>query len=122
LIRLRATIRPFPFFDWMGGPFPNKSTSKEFWWEREWRHQGNLSLAPLWNKIIWLCPEDEHDDWRNWVDTATLEGETSSGVIIDPSWGLEEIIARLAGFPVEDVSVFAAAKAEDSSNEPPPQF
>jgi hypothetical protein len=114
--------RLLPFFDWMGGPFPNNPTSKEFWWEREWRHQGSLSLAPIWDKIIWLCPEDEHEDCRQRVEAATIEGETPSRVIIDPSWGLEEIVAHLAGFPAEDVSVFAAAEAEDSPNEPPPQF
>jgi hypothetical protein len=44
-------------------------------------------------------------------------------VFIDPSWGLEEIIAHLAGLPMSDVSVFAAAAAQDDTAEPlPPDF
>jgi hypothetical protein len=109
-----------PFFDWMGGPFPANPTSKEFWWEREWRHRGDLHLAPIWAKIIWLCPEGEHDEFRRQVEAATPAGERSSGVFVDPSWGLEEIVARLAGFPPEDISVFTAAAADDQPGELPP--
>ena len=34
--------RLFPFIEQMG-TWPNRS-SKEFWWEREWRHAGNFSI------------------------------------------------------------------------------
>jgi hypothetical protein len=114
--------RLLPFFDWMGGPFPGNPTSKEFWWEREWRHQGDLSLASIWHKIIWLCPEDEHLEFRQHVVAATPEREPYSGVFIDPGWGLEEIVARLALLPSDDISVFTAAAAEDRPLEPPPQL
>jgi hypothetical protein len=109
-----------PMFDWMGGPFPNSDTSKEFWWEREWRHRGSLSLAGIWQKIIWLCPAAERQDFERHVLEATPQGERASGLFIDPAWGLEEIVAQLAGFPETDVSVFAAASADDIPDEPPP--
>lgn len=114
--------RLLPFFDWMGGPFPRTGKWKEFWWEREWRHLGIFELAPVWSKIIWLCPEDEHGEFRERVRAATIAGESASYAFIDPSWGLEEIIARLAGLPMSDVSVFAAALAQDDTAEPPPPF
>jgi hypothetical protein len=112
--------RILPFFDWMGGPYRNSPTAKEFWWEREWRHQGEFDLAPIWSKIIWLCPADEHDEFKARVLAATIEAETASDAFIDPAWGLEEIIAHLAGLPMEDVSVFGAAQAGDDTGEPPP--
>lgn len=95
----KPIARLLPFFDWMGGPFPRNPVSKEFWWEREWRHQGDLSLASFWKKIIWLCPQAEHDAFAELVAAATPEGETASRVFIDPFWGLEEIVAHLAGLP-----------------------
>jgi hypothetical protein len=109
--------RLLPFFDWMGGPFPQSGKSKEFWWEREWRHQGHFELAPIWPKIIWLCPEDEHAAFQAQVRAATPAGETASEVFIDPVWGLEEIVASLAGLPMSDVSVFAAAEAPDDTSD-----
>jgi hypothetical protein len=97
----------FPFVEAMGS-WPGRNP-KEFWWEREWRCRGDLSLAPIWSKIIWLCPAASHTEFRRRVNDATPSGETASRVFIDPTWGLEEIIASLAGLPDEDVSVFAAA-------------
>jgi hypothetical protein len=117
---MQPIARLLPFFDWMGGPFPQNPTSKEFWWEREWRHQGDLSLAPIWEKIIWLCPQGEHQEFSRLVKAATPEGARASRIFIDPSWGLEEIVAHLAGLPEADVSVFAASNADDSPDEPPP--
>jgi hypothetical protein len=114
--------RLLPFVDWMGGPFPLTGKAKEFWWEREWRHQGHFELAPIWSKIIWLCPAEEHDEFKGHVNAATIAGEIASDTFIDPSWGLEEIIAHLAGLPMSDVSVFAAAEAPDDTAEPPPQL
>jgi hypothetical protein len=110
--------RLLPFFDWMGGPFPNGGLAKEFWWEREWRHLGDFDLAPIWKKVIWLCPEADHDYFRDRVQEATPEHERDTApVLIDPSWGVEEIIARLIGLPLDEVSVFAAA-APDADTDP----
>jgi hypothetical protein len=113
--------RLLPFFDWMGGPFPPNSPGKEFWWEREWRHQGDFDLAPIWDKIIWLCPEADHDDFRDQVKQAMPgNGEPPEPAVIDPSWGVEEIIASLVGLPLDEVSVFAAA-APDADAAPTDQ-
>ena len=116
----QPVARLLPFFDWMGGPFAN-SRAKEFWWEREWRHQGHFDLTPVWDKIIWLCPEAEHNDFRQRIRHAG-GNERATPALIDPSWGVEEIIARLVGLPVEEVSVFAAAALDadaDPTAEPP---
>jgi hypothetical protein len=79
-----SAARILPMFDWMGGPFPYSNTSKEFWWEREWRHRGPLSLVPIWQKIIWLCPAAEHEEFRRQVAEATPAGEDASRIFIDP--------------------------------------
>jgi hypothetical protein len=99
--------RLFPFIEAMGS-WPGRNP-KEFWWEREWRHRGDLDLGPLWAKIIWLSPADSHADFQRRVEATTPAGEVPSRVFIDPTWGLEEIIAKLAGLADEDISVFAAA-------------
>jgi hypothetical protein len=39
-----------PFLEQMG---TWRSSRKEFWWEREWRHVGDLPLP--FGKVIWLC-------------------------------------------------------------------
>jgi hypothetical protein len=75
-----------PFFDQMG-IWPTRDSQKEFWWEREWRLVGDLALSSA--SMIWLCPEDE------------MESLFVSERVIDPRWGLEQIIAHLAKFPVE---------------------
>jgi hypothetical protein len=54
--------------------------------------------------IIWLCPEDEVEQL---VDA---QGARLTPVI-DPRWGLEQIIARLAGFSLDDVTPFAPHQA-----------
>lgn len=76
----------------MGGGY-----RKEFWWEREWRHVGDFSLP---GRAIVLCPEDEREEFRAILnaDECTLKAK-----LIDPRWGLEQIIARLAGFDDSDV-------------------
>ena len=91
----------FPFIEqmgsWRGRP------PKEFWWEREWRHVGNLQLPAT--SLIWLCPEDEIAHINERVGRELHPW-------LDPRWGLEEIVAHLAGFSAEDVSPFT---------QPPPE-
>jgi hypothetical protein len=91
-----SLARLFPFFEGMGS-WPG-GTRKEFWWEREWRHVGDFSLPA--SGVIWLCPEDEIDAVR------TASGRPLTPWI-DPRWGLETIIAHLAGFEPADISPFA---------------
>lgn len=92
-----------PFIEQMG--VGNKrfgsSYKKEFWWEREWRHVGDFLLPN--NKII-ICPEEEFEEFRSFIKEKIDWYQTYS--LIDPSWGLEEIIARLAGFGKKDVELF----------------
>lgn len=72
---------------------------KEFWWEREWRKVGNLSL-PV-SRFIGLCPEDEIPAFQT-----ECEGSVYAGTrFIDPRWGLEEIIGHLAGFFTKDIKI-----------------
>ncbi|MGH3012021.1 MAG: hypothetical protein ACRDMY_09310 [Gaiellaceae bacterium] len=101
-----------PFFEHMG-TWPN--SRKEFWWEREWRHRGELDLTPYWNRMIWLCPEDEHATFESLVADAAPPGQQHGSVCLDPGWGTEQIIARLCGLPAEDVSLFYAAAGRNNN-------
>jgi hypothetical protein len=90
-----ALARLFPFLEQMGTW--GVGNRKEFWWEREWRHVGDVRLPHT--GLLWLCPES---DIANVNARAGYELEPW----LDPTWGLEEIIARLAGFPLNEVSPF----------------
>lgn len=85
----------FPLIEQMG-TWPNR-TPKEFWWEREWRHVGHVQIPTT--SVMWLCPETEIDQINERVGRELTPW-------IDPRWGLEEIVAHLAGFPMRDVSPF----------------
>lgn len=78
-----------PFIETM---FTHSTSRKEFWWEREWRHVGDFLLPP---KVMIVCPELEMNNFQNYRLP-----------MIDAQWGLEKIIAHLAGFKSEDVDVF----------------
>ncbi len=90
--------RVFPFAEKMGR-WDRNGRIREFSWEREWRHVGSLALPQ--SGVIWLCPEADIAQLRAQV------GEQAAYPWIDPSWGLERIIAHLAGFQHADVSPFA---------------
>lgn len=70
---------------------------KEFWWEREWRHVGNFKLP---EHIIIICPEDEFTIFEELVKDKTWKPKC-----IDPNWGLEKIIAHLAGFDNKEIDI-----------------
>jgi hypothetical protein len=79
---------------------------REFWWEREWRHVGDLDLVPMWNKILWLCPEQEMPAFIAAVRNAG--GDPNADVFcIDPNWGLERIVGHLIGLGVDDLTPFS---------------
>jgi hypothetical protein len=84
----------FPFMEQMG-TWP--TSRKEFWWEREWRHVGDAQLPHT--AMIWLCPEAD-------IDEVNERAGYELTPWLDPTWGLEEIIAHLAGFPLREVSPF----------------
>ncbi len=79
-----------PFMDVMGTWDDSK---KEFWWEREWRQLGDLRFS-LGHLAVVFCPELEMRYFHNSVDTGHR-----SIPLVDPNWGLEHIIAELAGVP-----------------------
>jgi hypothetical protein len=85
-----------PFFEQMGthGELGQPGAyRKEFWWEREWRHVGHYYL---FHRVIVLCPEDEIPEFEAHIDANELNAPLAA--YLDPRWGLEQIIARLAGF------------------------
>jgi hypothetical protein len=90
-----------PLIEGMGS-WPNPGNGgvrmREFSWEREWRHIGDLALAPWWNKILWLCPEPEIDEF------AEVVGKDRC---VDPAWSLERVIGHLMGLEREDMSPFS---------------
>jgi Putative abortive phage resistance protein AbiGi, antitoxin len=92
----RPIAKIAPFVETMG---TWHDTQKEFWWEREWRHTGDLYLHGT--GIIWLCPEEE-------IESLLDHEGNPVHPVIDPRWGLEQIIAHLAGFPGGDVTPFGA--------------
>ncbi len=89
-----ALAKLFPFIEQMG---TWQNSLKEFWWEREWRHVSDLEIPA--SGVIWLCPEDEIGQINERVGRELAPW-------LDPRWGLEEIIAHLSGFPVNEVSPF----------------
>jgi hypothetical protein len=84
-----------PFMEQMG-TWPN--SQKEFWWEREWRHRGNLDFL-LEDVAVWLCPEDEIAEFTKLIreETGTPDEPTGTPACIDPRWGLEHILLHILG-------------------------
>jgi hypothetical protein len=96
-----------PFFEQMG-TWPTRSRQKEFWWEREWRKPGNVHMPSAFIGCLILCPEDELDHFEALVKPGST-AETRrrrKRQCIDPRWGLEQIVAHLAGIPSSDVTPF----------------
>ena len=78
-----------PFVEVMG---TWESSRKEFWWEREWLHLGDLTFS-LADVAVVLCRESDMDYIHPY-----LKSESGRVVpAVDPTWGLEHIISRLAG-------------------------
>lgn len=86
-----------PFIEQMGTRRGEGGYRKEFWWEREWRIRGNCQLP---DRVIVLCPEDEFPAFSEHVRESGLEA-----TLMDPSWGLEQIIARLAKFSSDQTDI-----------------
>lgn len=86
-----------PFIEQMG---TGANYRKEFWWEREWRHLEDFFLR---DNLILIAPKHDHARIEEVAAESGLKARS-----IDASWGLEEIIAMLAGFAEEDVRIPAA--------------
>jgi hypothetical protein len=78
--------RLFPFIEGMGDWRGSGGRIKEFWWEREWRHRGDLVFR-LEDVALLIVPADDHAAFEPLLP----------GRVIDGTWGLERIIAKLAG-------------------------
>lgn len=108
-----------PFLEQMG-PMKDPAKRKEFWWEREWRHVGDLRFAPD-EVVVAFAPEADHEELRaELLDHAarlSTEGEEdydpefarqlrrlANRRLVDATWGLEHMIGTLAG--VEDLGPF----------------
>lgn len=89
-----------PFVEGMGSWGDDPRARKEFWWEREWRHMGDLTF-PLEEVAVILCPEADMAVFEE-VNGASSPGEARRVPLVDPCWGLEHIIATLAGVPEDD--------------------
>lgn len=96
-----------PFIEQMGSGQSQFTGNyrKEFWWEREWRHVGDLCLP---RKIIILCPEDSMLEMQNFASGCTdiFDDPYYNASFVDPRWSLEQIIGHLAGFNSEDLGPF----------------
>lgn len=79
-----------PFFEVMG-TWPQ--SQNEFWWEREWRHRGDLTFS-LDRVPLWLCPANEIPEFTDLIQ-AQIPPPTKPPRCIDPTWGLEQIVAHL---------------------------
>jgi hypothetical protein len=83
-----------PFIEQMGQP---GGTRKEFWWEREWRHVGDLGFAPT-DLVVVFAPENEHDSLRTSLAT-NPSYRARMPALVDAQWGLERMIGTLARVP-----------------------
>jgi hypothetical protein len=98
----QPAARLFPFIEPMG---VWRDSRREFWWEREWRHVGTVHF-PRW-AAIFLCPEDEIEEFVPRTEReAERDWNRRKRRFVDPRWGLERIIAHLAGMSKEDVTPF----------------
>lgn len=71
---------------------------KDFHWEREWRCIGSFRLP---KQYLVIAPESDHQEFAQLIKENSREPERIR--IIDAHWGLENSIARLAGFRSEDL-------------------
>jgi len=88
-----------PFIETMGPVGPEGQTRRrEFWWEREWRYRGDLEFK--WSEVVAIfAPADRHDVVRTAL--AAVAGAEDVPALLDPTWGLERMIAALANVPAE---------------------
>lgn len=73
----------------------NSGGRKEFWWEREWRHVGDMEFDPA-DIVVVFAPEAEHHSLRSHLGNST-DYAAKIPALVDTNWGLERMIAALAG-------------------------
>lgn len=84
-----------PFFEQMG---PTQGARKEFWWEREWRKIGDYYMSNPGYIVALLAPESEHSELSKFAQDVDARQNWcwACRPILDPRWGLEQMIATLA--------------------------
>lgn len=85
---------------------------KEFWWEREWRMVGDFNFLSYNNVVAVFVPEAEHDQFHGDLAIALdkdVEWVERRLPLLDAQWGLERMIARLAGVEDQDAGPFPGA-------------
>jgi hypothetical protein len=98
---LEPIFKLTPFIEQMGnGNGGRRKYRKEFWWEREWRHVGDFILPDY----IVLCPESEISEF----ESLRVSQNHAIRACIDPCWGLEMIISKLAGFKNRQIKVISS--------------
>jgi hypothetical protein len=91
-------LRLTPFIEQMGNPSGRR---KEFWWEREWRHVGDLTFGTD-DIVVVFAPEDEHDDLQEQLRRRPRAARMTPAIasnmpaFVDAQWGLERMIGALA--------------------------
>lgn len=95
-----SVLRLTPFVEQFGIGAGNP---KDFSWEREWRVANAFSLP---ERYMLLCPESEQNEFADTVRKARKN--VADVPMLDATWGLETIIAKLAGFRPEDVGPVTA--------------
>jgi Putative abortive phage resistance protein AbiGi, antitoxin len=94
-------LRLTPFVEQMGTP---GVVRKEFWWEREWRHVGDLQFAPA-DIVVAFAPQAEHD-WLRERLAQSPHYPDGALPLVDASWGLERMIGALAGVAGDNLGPF----------------
>lgn len=98
-----AVLRLTPFLEQMGPIGDGKR--KEFWWEREWRHAGDFEFRPR-DIVTLLLPEAEHEDFAEDLAELSKPWARRRVPLLDPTWGLERMIAGLAGVDADVAGPF----------------
>lgn len=101
-LRAEPILRLTPFFEQMG-PMLNRRT-KEFWWEREWRHVDDYVINFPERIVALFAPEADHGPLRQ--ELRHRNKRWLRRPILDPQWGLERMIAELAGVSPEEIGPF----------------
>lgn len=102
-LQTEPIFRITPFIEDMGKSL--SGVPKEFWWEREWRHVGDYHLAFPSRVVALLAPEDQHDSFRQQLIGLNLPA-WAKRPLLDPTWGLERMLATLAGVKGEYIGPF----------------
>jgi hypothetical protein len=101
-------LRLTPFIEQMGNP---SGIRKEFWWEREWRHVGDLSFGTD-DIVVVFAPEDEHDLQERLSGRPRFASRmpaiaSNMPAFVDAQWGLERMIGAFLGVLIVSWTVAA---------------